>query len=74
MLDDGSDTDLMMAVVDRLYPGTNWRERMTLRYFILPEVQKTIAARNAELAGCCRFGPALRAPPTGSTPSNTGWA
>jgi mono/diheme cytochrome c family protein len=45
--------------VARLYPDTNWRERLTLRYFILPEMQKTIAARNAEIGRLLPFRASL---------------
>jgi len=55
----GSDTDRMMQAVDRLFPKTNWRETLTLRHFILPEVQKTVAARDAEIGQLLPFRSSL---------------
>lgn len=59
----GDDSDRMMDAVARLYPDTGWRERWTLRFFILPELQKTIAERNAAIG---RFLP-FRASLAGAT-------
>jgi hypothetical protein len=57
--DHGRDTDRMMDAVSRMYPETDWRERLTLRYFILPVVQKTIAARNAAIGRLLPFRSSL---------------
>jgi len=42
---DYGNTEQMMDAVNSLFPETSVRERMTLRYFILPELQKVIAER-----------------------------
>ena len=59
MLDYGADTELMMAAVERLYPETSLTETITLRWFILPEMQALIAARNDELGRLLPFRASL---------------
>ena len=38
----GNQPDLLMNAVQRLYPDTHWRERLTLRYFVIPQLQKPL--------------------------------
>jgi len=56
---DFGDTDQMMAGLDILFPDTAWNERLTLRYFILPEFQKVVAERQAELGRLLPFRASL---------------
>ena len=59
MLAHGDDADRMMAAVAKLYPDTTWQERLTLRHFILPELQETIAVRNASTGHLLPFRASL---------------
>lgn len=45
--DHSGDADLLMETVLALFPETGLRERLTLRYVLLPEVREVIAARDA---------------------------
>jgi len=59
MRDYGADTELMLAAVARLHPDTTWRERLTLRYFVLPEMQRTVAERNDTIGRLLPFRASL---------------
>ena len=45
----GEQPDVLMDAVARLYPDTGWREKLTLRYFIIPELRTTFAERKASI-------------------------
>jgi len=47
MRDHGGDTDALFATLRALYPDTGWRERITLRRFVLPALREEIATRDA---------------------------
>lgn len=49
----------LMAVVAALYPETDWRERLTLRYAILPEFRRVVAERDAEIGRLLPFRASL---------------
>ena len=59
MRDRAGDTDAMMAAVDTLFPDTSWRERQTLRRFVLPELQTLVADRDAALGRLLPFRTSL---------------
>ncbi len=55
----GNQPDLLMDAVQRLYPETQWRERVTLRYFIIPQLAKTLAERQASIGRLLPFRASL---------------
>lgn len=57
--DYGGDGDVLMDVVAALYPDTGWRERVTLRRFILPAVMDEIRTRDAALGRLLPFRASL---------------
>ncbi|SMY08747.1 hypothetical protein [Flavimaricola marinus] len=57
--DYAGDAGKLMSVMDSLYPQTDWRERLTLRYAILPEFQQAIAERDAEFGRLLPFRASL---------------
>ncbi|MBX2823431.1 MAG: hypothetical protein KTR33_01800 [Gammaproteobacteria bacterium] len=56
---DFGDPGKMMAGLDILYPETTWRERLTLRFFVLPEFRKVVAEREAEIGRLLPFRASL---------------
>jgi hypothetical protein len=57
--DYGADTKGLMALVQSFYPTTDWRERMTLRWVILPALRAEIARRDAAFGQLLPFRPSL---------------
>lgn len=57
--DYGNDADKLLEVMNTLYPDTDWRERLTLRYAILPEFQQAIATRDASYGRLLPFRASL---------------
>jgi len=57
--DDGQDADTVMGAVAALYPDTDWRERLTLRHFVLPELQRTVAEADAAQGALLPFRASL---------------
>ena len=47
MRDYGDDDTRLWAAIDRLYPGLEWRERLTLRMAVLPELRRRTARLEA---------------------------
>lgn len=56
---DYGDTEPMMKAVNLLFPQTGWRERMTLRRFVLPEFRKVVAERDAQIGRLVPFRASL---------------
>ena len=57
--DFGQDSDTLFSVLLALYPDTGWRERITLRYAVLPAFQAEVAARDAEYGRLLPFRASL---------------
>jgi len=57
--DYGQDADVLMDTTLALYPDTTLREQITLRRFILPELQNTITERDAEFGRLLPFRASL---------------
>jgi hypothetical protein len=55
----GKQPDVLMEAVARLYPDTGWREKLTLRHFIIPELRKTFAEREASIGRLLPFRASL---------------
>jgi len=56
---DFGDTDKLMQTVDILFPDTSWSERLTLKYFILPEFKQVVETRNEALGRLLPFRASL---------------
>jgi len=66
--DFGQDADTLLGVMMTLYPDTGWRERVTLRYFVLPAFQAEVAARDAEYGRMLPFRASLAGATNGLDP------
>lgn len=51
----GRDAGKLLAVVEALYPDTDWREKLTLRRVVLPAFLTLIAERETEFGGPLPF-------------------
>lgn len=57
--DFGQDRGRLMQVVTLLYPDTGWREKLTLRYAILPAFLNSVAERDASIGRLLPFRASL---------------
>ena len=57
--DYGQDKSRLMRVVAALYPDTDWRETLTLRYAILPAFLRSVDDRNASIGRLLPFRASL---------------